>query len=260
LNYHLLKEFINYWLRCVDEHSLHSPFVYDLYTKVIKPIARISEGQPEIEALRKRLQANNQKILTKTFGATSTINRNPERMISDIAGEGVSPRKYSQLYLQMGLFFEMKSIWELGTSLGINTLYLASIPESEVTTFEGCHNTLEIAKQNFESLNRSNIKSIEGNIDSTLRYELGKVRELDMVFFDANHRKEPTIRYFEECSKMTHASSLFIFDDIHWSKEMDLAWKEIKDHPLSRITIDLFQCGLVFFDPEMPKQHFILDF
>ena len=90
--------------------------------------------------------------------------------------------------------------------------------------------------------------------------ELGKVRELDMVFFDANHRFDPTVRYFEACSKKTHASSVFIFDDIHWSKEMDQAWKAIKDHPLSRTTVDLFQCGLVFFDPEMPKQNFILEF
>jgi len=48
------------------------------------------------------------------------------------------------------------------------------------------------------------------------------------------------------------------FDDIHWSKEMEEAWEEIKAHPKVLITIDLFFVGLVFFRTNQPKQHFKL--
>ena len=86
------------------------------------------------------------------------------------------------------------------------------------------------------------------------------ISRLDLVFFDANHRYEPTLAYFETCLPKTHNDSLFIFDDIHWSNDMERAWAAIKDHPATRVTVDLFGVGLVFFRHEQPKQHFVLRF
>lgn len=243
----------------MEEHSLHSPFVYDLYQDVIKP-AGSAYSFPEIEDLRKHLLSDETIIKTESFGAKSTINRRRDRTIGNIANMGVSNRKYSQLFYALGSSLQHKHIWELGTSLGLNTLYMSSIPNAMVTTFEGCSETAKVAKQNFRLSKKTNVTIIEGNIDETLSYQLGKTKALDMVFFDANHRYEPTIRYFEACLEKTHKTSVLIFDDIHWSKEMNDAWEKIKEHPLSRISIDLFQCGLVFFDPELPKQNFILKY
>lgn len=200
------------------------------------------------------------RINTQSFGAPSKVDSNRKRKVSSIAKYGTSSRRYSQLFHSLGTYFEHQNIWELGTSLGINTLYLASIPNANVVTFEGCGETLELAKKNFSRFEKKNITLIEGNLDETLFNELGKTRELDLVFFDANHRYDPTLRYFEACSTKSHASSLFIFDDIHWSVEMKSAWQEIIRHPMSRITIDLFQVGLVFLDPELPQQHYILEY
>ena len=113
-----------------------------------------------------------------------------------------------------------KSIFEFGTSLGLNSLYLSSIPGSTITTFEGSHETLSIAKETIQNAELSNISIIEGNLDQTLDKQLQKTEKLDMVFFDANHRYDPTMKYFKQCEKKTHKHSLFIFDDIHWSKDM----------------------------------------
>lgn len=259
MNYYLLKEYFVYWLRNVEEHSLHSPFVYDLYKDVIKP-AHCANSFPEVEDLRKRLLSDNRVIRTESFGAKSTLDSKRDRRIGNIANMGVSGRKYSELFYAIGNYFQHEHVWELGTSLGLNTIYLASIPNAHVTTFEGCSETAKVAKENIRLSDKSNVKIIGGNIDETISFQLGKTKDLDMVFFDANHRYEPTIRYFEACLEKTHKSSVFIFDDIHWSKGMNNAWEKIIEHPLSRITIDLFQCGLVFFDPELPKQHFILKY
>ena len=243
----------------MDEHSLHSPFVYDLYTKVIKSSNTIIKF-PEYESLRQELKKDHTLIPTSTFGAESTINKKPEREISNIAGEGISDQKCSQLFYSLGNYFGSKVVLELGTSLGLNSLYLSSIPDAQVTTMEGCEQTLQIATQHFDRFQKKNIIPVAGNIDSSLPDYLGKIRHIDLVFFDANHRYEPTINYFEQLLRHTHASSLFIFDDIHWSPDMKQAWIEITSHPLSRVSMDLFQIGLVFFDPELPKQKFILEF
>lgn len=64
--------------------------------------------------------------------------------------------------------------------------------------------------------------------------------QLDWVFFDGNHKKEPTIRYFHQCLEKASEKALFIFDDINWSAEMQEAWDEIKQHAKVYITIDLF--------------------
>ena len=50
--------------------------------------------------------------------------------------------------------------------------------------------------------------------------------------------------------------TVFIFDDIHLSEEMEEAWKEIKKHPKVQVTIDTFYLGLVFFRREQAKQDF----
>jgi hypothetical protein len=81
---------------------------------------------------------------------------------------------------------------------------------------------------------------------------------VDFAFFDGNHRYEPTLRYFELCLAHRTDNSVFVFDDIHWSEEMERAWEAIKAHPDVTITVDLFYIGLVFFRKGRPKQHFWL--
>lgn len=79
-----------------------------------------------------------------------------------------------------------------------------------------------------------------------------------LVFFDGNHQKEATLRYFEKMLPLSHNNSVFIFDDIHWSREMEEAWEQIKVHPSVRVSIDTFQWGLVFFRREQAKEHFVV--
>jgi predicted O-methyltransferase YrrM len=82
---------------------------------------------------------------------------------------------------------------------------------------------------------------------------------VDFVFFDGNHQKQPTINYFEICLQKAHEKSVFVFDDIHWSEEMEQAWAYIKNHPKVTVTIDLFWIGIVFFRTEQVKEHFIIN-
>ncbi|MCW3106757.1 MAG: class SAM-dependent methyltransferase, partial [Segetibacter sp.] len=102
---------------------------------------------------------------------------------------------------------------------------------------------------------------IEGNFDNTLQPELNKISQVDFAFIDGNHRKEPTIRYFEQLLTKATEYSVFIFDDIHWSEGMEEAWKYIQKHPSVTLTIDLFFIGLVFFRKEQKvAQHFSIRF
>ena len=55
--------------------------------------------------------------------------------------------------------------------------------------------------------------------------------------------------------------SILIFDDIHWSQEMETAWEEIKKDESISLTIDLFFIGIVFFRKEqLVKQDFTIHY
>jgi predicted O-methyltransferase YrrM len=252
-----LKTFLTYWLDVVNEHSLHSPFLFDLYTQVIKGEV---DGIAEIENLRSQLLQDNRQILVEDFGKGSKHLSNPKRKISDIAQTSLSDAKFSQLYLRLLEHIKAKTIVELGTSLGINTLYLARKSNSKIFTFEGSGEISEIAEITFEFGSAKNIELIKGDIDATLYSNLSRMPKADFVFIDANHRYEATKKYFGWLLMKIHHSSIMVIDDIHDNPEMERAWKEIKNHDLVYVSIDLYRCGILFFDPSLTKQHVVLQF
>ena len=250
-----LRSFLSYWLNAVDEHSLHSPFFFDLYTRQIKPAIR-QEKYTHIESLREKLLNDHREISVLDFGSGKSLKT--KRRISAIARRSLSTPRYSGIFARLANYLGSTCIIELGTSFGINTLYLAEKPDATVTTFEGAPAIADIAALTFEFASKANIDLIVGNIDRTLPLFLHRVRRVDLAFIDANHLYEPTLQYFEWLLKKVHEKSAVIVDDIHHSPGMEKAWKVIKSHRLVYGSADLYRCGVVFFDPSLNKQHVIL--
>jgi predicted O-methyltransferase YrrM len=164
--------------------------------------------------------------------------------------------KYGQLLYKLVRYFEPKTIIELGTSFGISTMYQAlAANKGKLITIEGSKEIAEIAKHNFKRMGIVNTELINDSFGNALPLVLEGIEKLDYVFFDGNHRKTSTINYFEQCLKKAHEDSVFVFDDIHWSKEMENAWEYIKKHNKVTVTLDLFFLGLVFFTKGTVRQH-----
>jgi predicted O-methyltransferase YrrM len=251
--------YIKYWLLSVNEHSLHSPFVYKFYTEVVKSKSNTQDSA--IEELRKQLLRNETIIEIEEMGAGSRVNSSNARKISEIAKHSATPTRFSLLLSRIIQQYDFKSIIELGTSLGLNTAYLAkSKEEVKVTTFEGSGTIAELATQHFEQLGLPNIEVVMGNIDQSLELWLATSTNIDLVYLDANHRYEPTVRYFNLLLPKMNKQGIIILDDIHWSKEMNEAWHELKNHPKVSLSIDLFEGGILFLNPEIPKDQYILSF
>ncbi len=200
-----------------------------------------------------------EEIEVTDFGAGSRVTSSNRRRTRDIAHHSQKNARIGQLLYRLVSHFEPRTIFDLGTSLGVTTLYLASPNQkAKVFTFEGCPQTLHKAKEHFAHMGYGHIEPVEGNLDETLRAMLERIDKLDFAFFDANHRLEPTMRYFRDCLPKAHEDSVFVFDDIYWSSQMMAAWEQIKSHPAVTLTIDLFYVGLVLFRRKQPKQHFKL--
>jgi predicted O-methyltransferase YrrM len=259
----VISAYLTYFFRARTEHGLHSPFVFDLYTRSIKPDNAGSPAFCHIQTLRSELLTSKISIQVTDLGAGSRLGNNPERRIADIVKNAEKPARFGRLLYRLIRRFGAKTVVELGTSLGLTTAYLAAATQQErgcVVSFEGCPQTAAVARQNLDHLAEKNVEIVIGNIDETLAPQMAALGPVDLVFFDANHRYEPTMRYFKTCLPNTHNDTCFVFDDIHWSPEMERAWAEIQVHPAVTVTIDLFWVGLVFFRKEQPKEHFVLRF
>jgi len=262
-SFQLAIKYLKYWFNASNGkgHGVHSPFVYDFIKNVLND-RRQFDCFRYIESLRSELKNDNTEINVPDFGAGSRMQLNNKRKISAIARSSLKPKKYSQLIFRIVHHYKPNSILELGTSLGITTSYLAfANPDAKIITMEGAPEIAAKAKNNFNRLNLTNVKIIEGNFDETLSTVNSQLSTVDFAFIDGNHRKEPTLNYFQQLLNKATESSIFIFDDIHWSEKMEEAWNEIKQHSSVTLTIDLFFIGIVFFRTEQKaKEHFVIRF
>jgi len=255
------KKYLQYYFTAGNRHDVHSPFVYALVEEVLRD-KRQPAAFREVEALRKELLHSRETLQVTDLGAGSLTGAGPVRQVADIARHAAKPPKFGQLFYRLVQYLQPQYLLELGTSLGLSTAYMAlARPEAEVITIEGCPNIAARARRNFEALDIYNIRQQTGNFDEVLPALLPELPRLDWVYIDGNHRKDPTLAYFEQCLSRAHDQSLLIFDDIHWTPGMEAAWRTIQQHPRVTLTIDLFFIGLVFFRPEVKvPQHFVLKY
>lgn len=262
-SFHIAFKYLAYYLTAANGkgHGIHSPFVFDFITKVLNDQTKY-EDYRKVEALRKELLKNQTILTIEDHGAGSSPAASKERSVSSIAKHAVKSKKYAQLLYRVVKRYQPDCIIELGTSLGVTASYLSlARPGGNVFTLEGATTVANIARENLETLHLQNIKLVEGNFDYTLPSVLYHLPSVDLAFVDGNHRREPTENYFHWLLEKATTDSIFIFDDIHWSKGMEQAWEHIKTHPASCCSIDLFFIGIIFFRQEFKeKQHFTIRF
>jgi len=259
--YQLAGKYLKYYFTAGNRHDVHSPFVFSLIENVLRDRKK-HPAFKEIEELRRQLLKSEETLRVTDLGAGSLISTGNERKVKDITRFAAKQPKFGQLFYRLIQYLQPKRILELGTSMGLSTAYMAkAAPNANVITIEGCPNIAAKAAQNFQSLNLHNIRQVTGNFDTVLPEVLKEIQLADWVYIDGNHRKDPTIAYFNECLKYTDEYSVLIFDDIHWTPDMEAAWHTIQDHPKVTCTIDLFFIGLVFFRKDFKvKQHFTLKY
>jgi len=260
INVTFAKDFLLHRFRSKNRHGLHSPFIYRLVDDVIYD-NKHKEVYDIVEEQRDLLLKDDRKITVTDLGAGSHVNNNKQKKISDITTNALKPPKLAKLLHRLAAFTQPANIIELGTCLGITTIYLQqAAPNAKVYTLEGCPQTAGVAKEVFERAGLNDIKVITGNFDDTLGGVLDSQEKLDFVYIDGNHQRDATLRYFEWCLPKVHEGTMLIFDDIYWSDGMKQAWEQIKAHPRVSATVDLFWIGLVFFKTGQAKEDFKIRF
>ena len=254
----LLKSYLKFLWKSTNEHGVHSPFVFDLVTKCFYD----QTNYPEYVVLknyRNSLLQNKKTIEVTDFGAGSKIFKSNIRKISKIAKTAGITEKRAELLFRVVKYFQPKNILEIGTSLGLATAALSiGNKSSEIITLEGCPETSKVAQQEFAKFGLKNIQPIVTEFSTYFGSQNRKSETLNLIYIDGDHQKEATLNYFDLLLPTVTNDSVWIFDDIHWSADMEEAWKTIKKNPQVTVTIDTFQWGFVFFRKEQEKENFII--
>jgi predicted O-methyltransferase YrrM len=236
---------------------IHSPFVFSFYNEVL--LKSNPECTQKTNKLIQLYHTQNLEIPVEDYGAGSKTGNdvtNTRMLLKNVS----STPKYGQLLCNLVTFLNCRNILELGTNLGIGTAYLAAPGHhNKIISIEGNKALTALARQSLADTGFEKIEIIAGTFENTLPEVLASHPPFDLVFVDGNHRKEPTLRYFEWLLEHVHDHSAIIFDDIYWSEEMTEAWHHICRHKSVRLSIDLYKFGIVFFRKEhYNKEHFIL--
>ncbi len=249
-----LVAYIKFLFTSTNQHGVHSPFVYNFVTKCLYDKTN-HDAYKKLRNYRKSLQNSKIFLQITELGEGSKKLNKQQRKVSEMASISSSSVKNTKLLYRVSKYFKFNSILELGTSLGLGTYALAlANKNSKITTIEGCPNTSNFTKSRLTELKVNDTTFLNGefkNLIPTL-----KEKKFDFIFFDGHHNKSATIKYFESLLPKTHNETVFVFDDIYWSRGMTEAWEFIKAHQSVTVSVDCFHLGFIFFRKEQAKEHF----
>lgn len=256
----LFYKYISFWLKASSRrgHGIHSPFVFDFIQKILRDVGPGDPAFNNIESKRKELLSSDQAIEVLDLGAGSAAGNHKHRKLHSIAKNAAKSARFGRLFFRLISHYQIDSVLELGTSLGLTTRYFSiALRSGTVISIEGSPVIADLVQRSLISEGYSNVQIIQGNFDDHLIESFEQLKGKRLIFFDGNHRYEPTIRYFKQVLSLCEENDVLIFDDIHWSAEMESAWLEIKNSEKVALTIDLFFIGLVFFKKDFKEK---LDF
>ena len=120
----MVFRFFKYLIQSKSRFSIHSPFVFDFLNDVIRS-KKDYYCFSLIQKTKQQLHYNHTKINITELGAGSHVNNNKQKKISTIMRNASKPHGVSKILFEIVNYFPIQNSIEIGTSLGISTLYIA---------------------------------------------------------------------------------------------------------------------------------------
>ena len=217
--------------------GVHSPFVYNLITKVIED-KNVYYAFEEIENFRQQL-LNDGELRPVTFRETQSA-------------------ACGALLFRMVHFFKCRNVIEIGSSTGVMGLYLAMASRTRCNCWllderRGLAQKLKLFAL---AHNLHKLQYIEGDYQGSLTRLCSELPEVDLLFINHLPETHTVNELWHWCKPLINKQSILILDNINRNKEMQKLWQSLKHDPQSRVIIDLYAMGIVFFNDRLPKRYY----
>lgn len=237
--------------------GVHSPFVFNLITKVIEERCQYYSFH-DIELIRRQLLFQKGEITYPDRRQKGKMRSRPIGRI--VEREAIRP-KHGALLFRLANYFRSKHILQLGPSMGLSTLYLTSYASDlKCIALENVPEFATIARIAFDKAARNPVDLRVGRYKDLLPKALDDMGQLDFVFFNTLYEQQNNGWLFEKCLKHVHANTIFVFEGIKASRKMREFWQEVCSHPEVTVTIDLYSMGIAFFNKKLHKKDYIVYF
>ncbi len=148
-----------------------------------------------------------------------------------------------------------KTIVQIGSANAIDTLYLAS-NDSESKVYIYISDTIKIQEllHNANTINEKNISIIT---DHPFEHNINQHQQIDIIHITNPH--DTTITFTSAKDRIT-PNTIIIVNTPHKTPEAERQWQQIIADNNVRLSIDLFHMGIMWFNTDIPKQHYTAAF
>jgi predicted O-methyltransferase YrrM len=253
MNWHQIFSSLSYWKNSQTIYDIHSPFLFD-FIQYVFDANRAYYDFKLLKEIRKMMAADTGLLQISTVGAEGVPN-GKKVGLPYLLKHVATPARISEQLYRINVYLQARNTLELGTCLGINSLYLAKSCEN-LYTIEGHAPFSNYARQLFRHTDADNIELKHGLFSEVLP-QLQEKR-FDLIYLDGHHEYKATKEYVENLYKMLSDEGILVLADIHWSTGMEKAWSEISAQEKFSLSMDCFYYGLLWKKAfKGPKQHFV---
>ncbi|MDL2305895.1 hypothetical protein LJC72_11240 [Bacteroides sp. OttesenSCG-928-D19] len=237
-------------LFCFGGYGVHSPFVFRLITEVLEEKSAYYCYE-RLANVRRQLSQNNGKIRVN----------NRELAVNKALSNYCFTEAEDKLLFRLANRFQPEMIYTVGSDLGLTPLYLTAYskkthcivfePESSVASVaQKIMDKYASARIDMGAMSPAMLCVPNNRIDFVV---IGKIRP-DIFDDKSNPFGKLSVDIFKNFLPYMNNDSVMIIAGIHATRENCEVWKSIGCFPEVSVTLDLYDLGIVFFNPKLHRR------
>ena len=177
-------------------------------------------------------------------------------LITDVIYQCLPYYKYNELLAEEKRLTPLKEKAWRGESLKVKRLLFRLVNDSQPTTL------LDVGKPSAASLYLKAAKEDVDYMSASSLDELFLENDVPVDFLYLHDYRHPELvkEVFDICVSRTRQQSVFVIEGICYSAAMRKLWKQMQADVHVCVSFDLYDLGLLYFDSEKTKLHYIVNF